>query len=300
MFTQFFGNFLLNEGIVTKAQLIEALEIQKLVRVKLGVLAINAGLMTAKQVDEVHAEQQRVDKRFGDIAVEKGYLKASDVDELLSHQKQGQLILGQALVDKGYLSNEQFEQALASYKKTNSIQDKDFTTDQNKKIDTIIRNFYIFNTFAESDLFTEYVSLVFKNIIRFIGDDFVPLAPETMSSYQSLRMASQKVNGVFSCFTAIDASDSAFIAFAARYSGEEITKIDELAEESVSEFLNLHNGLFTVNMSNDRQLELELEPQRVTNGKSIDVNGPDLFVMPICFPFGTISVIISSETPNLD
>ena len=58
MFTQFFGNYLLNQRLVSPEQLTEALELQKTTRLKLGVLAINAGYMTAAQVDEVHNAQQ--------------------------------------------------------------------------------------------------------------------------------------------------------------------------------------------------------------------------------------------------
>ena len=65
MFTQFFGNYLLNHGLVTSQQLSRALTDQKNTRAKLGVLAINAGYMTPEQVDAVHTEQQRVDMRMG-------------------------------------------------------------------------------------------------------------------------------------------------------------------------------------------------------------------------------------------
>lgn len=295
MFTQFFGNYLFNEKLVTKQQLIEALEMQKFARAKLGVLAINAGYMTAAQVDEVHAEQQRMDKRFGDIAVEKGYMTESQVDTLLSNQKQAHLVIGQALVDKGYLTNEQFANALAKYKENNLIEERDFTDDQNRKIDTIIRNFYIFNTFdSDVEFFTEYTSLVFKNIIRFIGDDFIPLAPEATTSYKAEKISYQMINGKGEVFTAIEGPAAAMIEFAKRYSHEELDSFDELARESVAEFLNLHNGLFTVNMSNNKQMELQLEPQISKESIELSTKG-SMFTMPICFPFGTVSVIISSD-----
>ena len=297
MFTQLFGNYLLNEKIVTKQQLIEALEVQKLVRVKLGVLAINAGLMTAAQVDEVHAEQQRADKRFGDIAVEKGYLKEKDVEKLLAQQKSGQLILGQALVDKGYLTNEKFAEALNEYKKINSIQDKDFTADQARKLHTVIRNFCIFNAFTDSDNYISYISLLFKNIIRFIGDDFIPLAPEVTNTLEVSTLASQEINGAFSSYTAIEGDDISITEFASRYANEKLTENDEFSQASVSEFLNLHNGLFTVNMSNEQQTELTLAPQEITQNAKI--SAPEgIFVMPICFPFGTISIVLSGITPT--
>ena len=47
MYTQLFGGYLLNHGILTTAQLAAVMDQAKETRVKLGVLAINAGYMTA-------------------------------------------------------------------------------------------------------------------------------------------------------------------------------------------------------------------------------------------------------------
>ena len=58
MFTQFFGNYLLNSGLVSPEKLSDALGRLSETKLRLGVLAINAGIMTAEQVDKVHAEQQ--------------------------------------------------------------------------------------------------------------------------------------------------------------------------------------------------------------------------------------------------
>lgn len=101
MFTQFFGNYLLNQKLVTPEQLVDALQEKQNTRMKLGVLAINAGYMTASQVERVHELQSKMDKRIGDIAVELGYMTEDQVMELLHAQPLGYLLLGQALVDKG-------------------------------------------------------------------------------------------------------------------------------------------------------------------------------------------------------
>ena len=296
MFTQFFGNYLLNKKLVSTWQLTEALQLQKTTRLKLGVLAINAGYMTAEQVDDVHNAQTRIDKRIGDIAVDMGYLTVEQVEELLSSQKTGHLLLGQALVDKGYMTTKQFEAALNSYKEQNAITDADFTNSQNEKIESVIKNFYHFNSFKNSDIFTDYVSLLFKNVIRFIGDDFTPLEASIVNVYQANWMASQHIKGKFNAFTAIEGNEISFINFASRYAGETFTDNDEYVQASVGEFLNLHNGLFTVNMSNDRQLELEMAPQDVTFRKDLNTSS-DTFCIPVCFPFGTINFIISSDIP---
>ena len=46
MHTQFFGNFLLNKGIITPEQLIEALKVQSSTHKKFGTLAIHSGYMS--------------------------------------------------------------------------------------------------------------------------------------------------------------------------------------------------------------------------------------------------------------
>ena len=47
-------------------------------------------------------------------------------------------------------------------------------------------------------------------------------------------------------------------------------------------------------MSNNKQMELQLEPQISKESIELSTKG-SMFTMPICFPFGTVSVIISSD-----
>lgn len=285
MFTQFFGNYLLNKGLVDTKQLSDALAVQKQTRPRLGVLAINAGYMTAEQVDMVHAEQQRVDKRIGDIACDMGFLTHDQVEELLSSQGAAHLQLGQALVNSGAMTNAAFADALNSYKNENSLSDVDFRKGSGEKIDELIRKFYNFSDDSRSRYLTEYIALLFKNIIRFIGDDFTPLAPHKLSDIKTELAAVQKITGEFSCTTVIDAPEKTYLGFASRYAGEEIEELDEMAHASCGEFLNLHNGLFTVNVSNEMNTELKLQPQDYLEKGSLS---GDICVIPLVFPFGTV------------
>lgn len=293
MFTQLFGNYLLNQRLVSAEQLAEALELQKTTRLKLGVLAINAGYMTADQVEMVHAAQQRVNMRIGDIAVQMGFLTHEHVEELLSSQKSGHLLLGQALVDKGYMTTAQFEQALRSYKAENSITDSDFTSAQADKESVAIRRFYNLDALRNTKYYTEYISLLYNNIIRFIGNDFTPLDPEPITEYSCMNAAVQKITGTANFVTAIEANDNEYIDFAARYAGEPLNCIDEMTNASVGEFLNLQNGLFTVNISNDTGIELKLDPQETSVGAHLE-NLSEAFRIPFAFPFGTVNFIIAS------
>ena len=291
MFTQFFGNYLLHHQLVSPEHLSEVLQSMKTTRLKLGVLAINAGYMTAAQVEKAHLEQQRVDKRIGEVMVDMGFLTKDQVESLFQTQPAGHLLLGQALVDNGYMTNSQFEQALNSYKQENSISEDDFNDGSDEAAAKLVKHFYNFSTGTNSSYMTSYVSLLFKNLIRFIGDDFTPMDARPVSGDIS-NCVVQRIAGGLSAITIIDADNAAMIEFASRFAKEELTEADEYTQACVSEFINLHNGLFAVNMSNDTGIELKLEPQCFVD--NMDANElKNACIIPVCFSFGTIDFIIS-------
>ena len=94
--------------------------------------------------------------------------------------------------------------------------------------------------------------------------------------------------------TAFEANNAAFTGFASRFAAEEMTSDDDFTNATVSEFLNLHNGLFTVNMSNENETELELTPQVFEKDTIFTFEG-SAFCIPLVFPFGTVNFIIGSN-----
>lgn len=292
MFAQFFGSYLLNSGLVTNKELAQALEDKKNTRMKLGVLAINAKLMTAEQVEAVHQAQATMDMRFGDLAVHLGFIKAEDVDTLLSQQPTDYLLLGQTLVNNGVLTNQQFETAINDYKQYHSLSDDDISNDQNAKLSQIISEFYHFETAENAKTYTAYLNLLFKNLIRFIGDDFTPLEASIVRDYDANYFVYQSVSGNLNCETGIEGEEYQYLKFASRFAGEDIREVDDFAHAAVGEFLNLHNGLFTVNLSNDFGVELNLNPQDFKENETV-AYANSAFCIPISFSFGIINFIIS-------
>ncbi len=290
MYTQFFGSYLLENGLINVEQLIEALQIQNQVRLKLGVLAINAGYMNALQVQEVHNQQARVDKRIGEIAVELGFLTEEQVNKLLGSQKSGYLLLGQALVDKEYITNEQFETAIKGFKEkyrvTNEIMDNPNEDDEIRVIDS----YFKFDDEVDSEYKT-YILVLFRNLVRFIGSDFAPISCNKVSRYVAVNLAYQVINGDVRLFTSIDAIDQPFAEFASRFACEKIDEVDDLAKDSVSEFLNLSNGLYTVNRS-DAGIELKMLPQKVEETSSL-ANIEEGYSFELAYGFGTVRFLIS-------
>lgn len=292
MFTQFFGNYLLNNSYVTAEQLVEGIQVKSKTRLKLGVLAIDAGYMTAAQVEEVHERQMLVDKRIGDIAVEMGYLTEAQVDELLSNQKKGYLLLGQALVDLGYMTNDQFEEAIGNYKEKFKIDESAEAGNVDAKAAEMVKELCDFS-YDDSKMYTDYVVLLLKNLVRFVGDDFAPLKPQLDKATVGYKSVSQKVKGQFSMDMAIVFDDeTAMVEFGNRYSGENFTSEDmEYVEAAACDFINIHNGLFTVNVSNDTNVELNLTPPEVIE-KATDIE-EEAMIFPIQFTYGVVKFVIA-------
>jgi hypothetical protein len=287
--TQLFGNYLLRQQLVSPSHLIEALRSASSTRVKLGVLAINAGLMTPEQVEEVHELQRTMDKRIGDIMVDKGFLTAEEVTSLLKSQKSGHLVLGQALIDSGHMTTSQFANALKSFKLENNITDEDFVDLQDNVTDKMLSRFYKLSDNANSQYIVDYISLLFKNLIRFIGDDFIPRKIEKIPGTAATG-ATQRIKNGMSAITILDSDDQTVLEFASRFANESLSMNDNYTKACVSEFLNLHNGLYAVNLSNKEGIELELEPQQYYDNLNLSDLGT-LYVFPVDFTFGTINFI---------
>lgn len=292
MYSQFFGNYLLSKNAVTTVQLIEAINAQRLTHMKLGTLALHAGYMTASEVDNVVIQQTHEDTRFGEIAIKEGYLTEAQVTSLLQMQTPDFLLIGQILVEKGALNNVELENLIIDYKSENEIYDLDMISEQRDKVNDLIRNFFTLTDREVPSHIIKYLNLLFNNLVRFIGEDFTPLSPSLCPEYATSHCASQKLSGKFNAISYLDVTEDTAICFASRYVGDEFLDFDEYVQASLEDFLNLHNGLFNVNLSNDESVELQLDPP-VYKRDSLICNPTDTVLLPIVYTFGTINFLIT-------
>jgi CheY-specific phosphatase CheX len=290
MFSQYFGHYLLNHELITREQLADVLEYQKSVHVKFGVIAVDEDFMTSSQVEEVHEKQKQVDKRFGEIAIELGYLSDDQVEALISKQKQKHLFLAQALVDRGYMTIEQFSQSLNQYKKENSLSDAQFEELKSGSIDALVENILVDD---QKSIYGKYVTLFAKNVIRFIDDQVHLEVSNADVAQQDKWLVHQEILGESPLFTAITANEEVFLHIASKHAEEELTEVDELAKASVSEFLNLTNGIYLVNMSN-WGVELNMKPQSIN--ENVKVSG-ELTCIKVQTSFGSFQLLLSNQ-PN--
>lgn len=115
MAAKFFGQFLLEKGVISSAQLLRALDVQRTSNPALGELAVAHGMITEAQAAGINERQRREDRRFGDIAQAMGLLTDVEVGQLLDEQKSRRRMFGEILVDEGFLSREQLAAELGEH-----------------------------------------------------------------------------------------------------------------------------------------------------------------------------------------
>ena len=258
---------------------------------KLGTLAMYAGYMTANEVDQIVIMQTHEDARFGELAIREGYLTEEQVASLLKSQTPDFLQLGQTLVDEKIIDNHQLQSLIVDYQSENEICADDYSDETMENINHLIENFFVTAERLLSPFEISFIRLLFTNLVRFIGDDFTPISPCCCTEYPANFCISQQISGHFSVKTYIDMPESACIEFASRYAKEDFTDFDEYVQSSIEDFLNLHNGLFNVNISNDHSIELTLEPPLTETAELLTFQ-TETFLFPIVYPFGTIHFIL--------
>lgn len=293
MYAQFFGNYLLSKHIVTAEQVIQAMEEQHIRHLKVGTLAIHAGFMTLAQVDNVLMRQSQMQgrRRFGEIAVEAGYLTNEQLEELLNQQIPIYLLIGERLVENGALTETQLEELILSYQKENELLQLENASTHQQNLDALFRNLFLITFSDIPDYLVKYLSLMFNNLIRLIGEDFMPLNPILCQEYITNHCYGQIINGEHSLTSYMDMEEDAAIAFASRFADREFKVCDEYVQAAIGDFLNIHNGLFTVNVSNEDSVELQLNPT-VNLENTMLSSTSNILHLPIIYPFGKLNILI--------
>lgn len=292
MYTQFFGSYLLQRGVIDQGQLMDAITKMSTDRIKIGTIAMTKGLMTPSEVDECLYVQTREDKKFGEIAIERGYLTQPQVNELLSEQTSDFLLLGQILVEAGCFSNADLERLVFEYRADNEFYDLEISIDNKDRVDSLIEKFFVTSELPVTDKAVMYLKLLFNSLIRFIGDDFTPLSPVPITEYPVSFAICQKIEGQRTYMTTVDMDRTAAIEFASRYANESFNSFNEYIIASVEDFINLHNGLFLVNVSNETTEELKLLPPFEVESGLLPVTDSTV-LLPVVYPFGKINLIVS-------
>lgn len=138
-----------------------------------------------------------------------------------------------------------------------------------------------------------YIEKLIYNITTYVDAQITVGRIEQPSDYNGANELSQEITGIPSAFSGVDAPSETLTLFAEKYSHLGITQFDALAKEAILDFLNLHNGLFVVQLSKDNICELSLNVPKQNGNYTVDhAEYKSITVIPVMFSFGTINFLL--------
>ncbi len=105
------GELLVENGLLTEAQLLAALDAQKRDRKLLGEIVAELGFITKENLDAALAHQYG--SSLGEILINKKYITFDQLQSALDEQKNSMKTLGEVLIDKGYVAENDLMDGLA-------------------------------------------------------------------------------------------------------------------------------------------------------------------------------------------
>ncbi len=293
MYSQFFGNYLLENSIITNQQLIDSLSMEDDHNMAPPILAVYRGYVSPEEALEVldGMDSEGVES-FYDICIEKSYLSPSQSDEMTDSEIPHYIYLAQYLVDELGIPMDDMVHYLRDYESQFELVDLEILTAVDDAASVLMNNFLLTTDSKYADDIVDYMSLLFNNLIHYIGNDFTPLSVQPFSQFFSKICSSQSVLGTPSLFSVIDMEEDSAVEFASRYSDMDFDSCDEYVYASLDDFLNLHNGLYIVNESNMRSREMNLDAPENPNYQLLDPGG-DGYLLVIKYSFGYVNFFFS-------
>lgn len=253
------GNYLVENGKISKEQLKEILKKQDSVRVKLGLIAVAEGMMTQEEADKVNRLQAIRDKRFGDIAVEEGYLTEMQVSKLLKEQGNTYLMFVQALLDENLFAMDEWEWLLDNFKKENGYSNTEI---EDLKSDDVSRIVPLLIP-EEAKPYQELICTAIRTMIRLIDRHIYVGNGVMVESLPADGLARQSMEGEGGLVACLAERDGALLQVCSIFGREEFVKLDADALDAAGELLNCINGLYASAASRDGRF-LELMPPEYT------------------------------------
>ena len=287
MLDRLIGNYLVEQGMLTKIQLIEAYKRQEAGRAKLGVIAVAEKLMSIAQAEQCNSLQASMDKRFGDIAIEKGYLSEAQVSRLLELQGNTYLAFLQAVVDGGVLSMEQLEAAEAEYQKKHGFTESDMAALKTGDVEQAVPVFM----HTEDAVYKKMFAMGVKNLYRLVDTHVYIGETYTCRVIKDEVLGYQKFHGDQSAGVALSGKYEDVRKMAIAYTKEEFIETKEDALDATCELINCINGLYATDQSRS-DARIELEPPNFSVSFA-EATSAEMVVMPVFICGGEVKYIIA-------
>jgi len=114
---QYFGQYLVENKVITPEHLAMAVDLQETVNCSFGDIARRMGFLNSLQIIKINRLQQTQDVLFGEAAIKLGLLTIEQENKIIAHQKEQHLYIGEALVTIGCISTEELRKHLNDFEK---------------------------------------------------------------------------------------------------------------------------------------------------------------------------------------
>lgn len=228
---KFFGQFLAEKNIVSREDLLRAIDLQDTKNLKLGEMAVSLGYITQTDIERAHDAQMSKDMKLGGLLVEMGFLTLNQLNDVITRQKNTHLYIGEALVQIGALTNDKLQQYLL-----------DFRADQSQYLS---ENIELPCNTANNRIWEMAADLTFKMITRVLHLPFRPgkcaLATTIGTNFM---MAAMDLTGDLDARYMISVSEELQKTIAKSILREDSVddETSEVLEDTVMEFVNVVCG----------------------------------------------------------
>ena len=282
MNSNYLAQRLINEGRLSVAELPRLFKDIRDKDPQLPLMALKMKMVTGKQLMDVDTSSSAA---FGKDAIQKNLLTEEQLQRL-HHQIPGETLrFAQALIDEQLMDFVEVEKEFADYEA--AVVDP---------IDAVIAKTGESLSRDEREIYASYMQLFMDSLVDFLHTpvviDPVPFVIEAHYFNGLVYEVSQRITGDVNFVGGLMAKETAFLELAARYSQEELTEVDDLAIDSLEEFLNVINGLFCIQLAG-RNKEAELGLPRW--GKNVSPHGSSQLLLKIYADFGTFAAILSAD-----
>ncbi len=283
----YFAQYLVNEGAIAEREAKELLKEAEKTTPGLAMVALAEGAVSASKLSELMPFEKDA---FSKLAVAEGLLFASQVEKLQEARSTDGLKTAQALLDSGKMDFMELGRHMAA---CGSMEGSPFKEAVRRIIEEQDEDLA-----EEKEIYADFTELFMRSLMRFMDTPAIVnfCSPECEEVLFASHTISQRLSGSVSFVSGIYVSDKVFIEMAQRYSHELIDEADEMAEDSVSEFLNVVNGLFVVDLGK-RDYDLDLGTPRI--GKNTKPMGSRQLQLCIDTGFGSFALVLASDEVTL-
>jgi CheY-specific phosphatase CheX len=257
---KFFGQYLLEKNIITRAQLLEAISLQNQTNSSLGILAVKLGFLSKEAHEKIQQYQIRNNVTFIEASKQMKLLDHEKLEHLISRQVSNNILLGEALVRKSILSQEQVDEHFRHFRTEQSSLELEI-------LSSISSHRYgdMIGTALQSSVnLFRYVMDMQPRIGAFYSQTSTP-SPYPWVVFQSLQ---GDYNFTFHLFL----SESLICQIASALVQKKVEEINELSLDAVKEFVNIIVGYICTTLSVKNIKEEPTLPEIEKTEKMVNAN----------------------------